>query len=253
MGAHQTKNTSTDVTNLMTSVMQKTVQSCTTEAEAGNAFSVSGSGDVAQNISQKSVITVNANCAANLTKSSDLSNAIQNSITQGLSDSSDFGSGLFSVSSDINTANMQNNISSTVSNTSIETCLNQLDQRNIISVSGANDAIDNVKQDSVGSLMTSCLLKDSQVSDALNGITNAANQHATYKAKGPISDISDALSSLISAPMKMIGVLFIVIICFVILYKLMSSGGSAPHAAAAPSIISNVAAPATAAAVNNIA
>lgn len=217
MGGHQSTCSSSDITNIMTNVVQKQNQSCITYGSASNNMNVGGSGNSVNNINQMVGISVDSNCVATSSQNSDFQNSLQSSIAQSLQDKQVAMTGFLNAGSDTVSSNIQNNIKTSITNETQQSCVNQLNEQNILSISGNDNVVNNVNQTATGNLIAQCMNSQGQVAQAINNISDTTNQHSAYTATNPFDFITDAIEAVFGSMAVFFIFLIVCVVAFVAL------------------------------------
>jgi hypothetical protein len=195
------------------SAVQEATQNCVTYVSGGNTLNIGGSGNVVQNVDQEVVVSVDAKCAADTTQSTTFATTMQDSFGQQLKDQQVALTQWLDSGRDDNEASINQDISMSVRTSTIQNCLANIDQRNLIDVGGSGNVVADVVQKSTTSLLSQCLMGSSQTADMVNDITNKINQTSEYESKNPLAFITDAISAMFKSLVYAAAIALIVLIC----------------------------------------
>jgi hypothetical protein len=114
--------------------------------------------------------------------------------------------------------NIKQNVQTNFTQSTVQSCVNNLNGYNILNVSGTGNVVKDVTQKATLSVISQCLVQNSQTNSVISSITNTANQHAEYKAANPLSFLADTFNALAKSLAAAAVLGFILLICFVVLY-----------------------------------
>jgi hypothetical protein len=215
MGGHQSVQSVSISTNVVGSAVQKVTQSCISYVNSDNVLAVSGDGNVLGDVTQTMSVSVNSVCSANITQNAKFQNSLANSVSELLKDQEVSMTQWLDNSQDDSNAAIQQNVTTNVTSTTVQTCLDNINSQNILNITGSGNIIKDAVQSSTVSMISHCLLSQGQTSQSVNAITNTVNQHSTYTSKNPLAFMSDAIESVIKSVIMIAAVIFIVVICFI--------------------------------------
>jgi len=218
-GSHS--NTVNSVTDVLNESIQSSTQDCVKIAKAENTAVVDGDHNYAQDIKQSAVAMINGKCVMNVTQDSKFSNDISEKIEQKLKDEGVALTQWLDTTKTSNSTNMKTNISTIISNSSSQKCINNADGVNVALIRGSGNVLDRVDQTSRASVVSNCLMGNEQSAAATNDIAKSATQSSVTVSKNPMDFIGDAINALAKAGMVGIAGIFIIIICFIFLTKVM--------------------------------
>lgn len=239
MGGHQSTQSVNDVTKTVSNSIQQVTKSCISYAQTDNTVAVAGTANAVSNITQTVSIQVNSQCASKLVQNSNFQNSMQNSIVQQLKNKSIALTEWMDGSKDNNQTNIEQIVGTNVTSKTVLNCVNNLNSRNIITVAGTGNVVNDVVQKNTVDAISNCLLSNTQASNAVSNITNAINQGAVSKSENPLAFITDAIGTVAkSGMMTMAAIAFIIIICFVGLFLLIHHHHDSERMDSRPIIIS---------------
>ncbi len=242
-GGHQTVQSLSETTSVVSQAIQQTTSSCTSAQWANNIINVSGNNDDVKGDVQSVTVTVNASCAAAALDQANFQNTVTQSAGQSSSDAEIALTQWLDNSKDSQTGTIASSVLNTFTQTAVSSCMASSTSNNVLNVSGSGDSLEGVTQSAMSNVAASCLLQVGQTAEALSTVTDALNQQATYTSANPLSFISDALNAIGKDVMVAVAVAFIVLICGFFLFMWMGKLPARPVApAAAPSAAASSAA-----------
>lgn len=220
-GGHKTVQTVTGTSTAVANVMQIVNQSCINIINGGNVIDISGNFNIIDGLSQTSSISITSDCVGHVKQTTSLDTIINDAISQTSNDQEIALTQWLDNSKDTTRTNLISNITTNVSSTTSQTCVNDLDSKNIFIVSGSGNIVKGAAQKSAIDLISKCLLGQEQASSVINDMTNTVNQHSTYTSKNPFAFITDAIEGVMKSSVGVIAIIFIVLVCFIIVFKVL--------------------------------
>jgi hypothetical protein len=233
MGGHQSTQKVAEVVNIVGTAVQKITQNCVTYENAGNTVNIDGMGNIVDQVNQSMTIKVDSSCMGQVTQDASFEDKIKSQISQMLSDQEVALTQWMDNSKDDSEADIAESISTNVTSTTVQSCVNDINSKNILNITGSGNVVAKIVQDSTSDMISKCLLGQGQTSTAVNNITNAINQHSKYTSKNPLAFITDAIQAMTKSTLILIAVIFIVLVCFVSLFLLLRRKNKKPSAAQA--------------------
>ena len=230
MGGHESKQSVADTAVVLGSAVQSVTQNCINYVYAGNTINISGTGNVVNAVNQAMAVAVNSSCAASVTQSATFSNSLQAKVAQTLKDQEVALTQWMDSSSDDSEAHINQIVSTNVSSTTVQSCLNSINSQNILNITGSGNIVTDIVQSGTATLLSQCLLGQGQTSTAVNNIANTVNQHSTYDSENPLAFITDAIEALMRSAMILVAIVFVAIICFVALFLVLRGSRRSPAA-----------------------
>ncbi len=221
MGGHQSKQTVLQSTQLLSNIVQKTAQNCFGTTTGDNELNISGSDDNVSDIKQNITLSVKTSCSDLSSQSSTFNTNLQTSIQQTLKDQEVALTQWMDNSNDSQYSSIAQKIQTNVTNDVVQNCINTLDGKNVINITGSGDTVKDATQNIQLSLIAKFLLQNGQTNDVINSITNTTNQHSTYTSKNPLAFITDSIESVSKSIIHMVAIFFIVFICIVFLMEVI--------------------------------
>lgn len=229
MGGHSSKQSVTQSTTIVASVVQNVTQNCINVVNSANEIIISGNGNVVEHNSQSGSVQVSASCSSQIQQNSDFAAAVKNGTTQVLNDTGIAGTGWLDCGSDDSATDINNKISSSVTANTVQTCLNNINSKNILVISGNQNVVAANAQMQTVKLFSTCILGQAQQVSTVNTVTNTANQQSTYTSKNPFAFITDAIEGAFTSVVMMVAVVFIILVCLAALTLVLVKVGGGRH------------------------
>jgi len=233
MGGHQSKQSVSDSVSAVGSAVQSVTQSCINYVNAENVIAIDGSGNVVGGVTQSLAISVDSKCSGEVTQDASFENNLANSVAQELHDQEVSMTQWLDNSGDTSSDAIKQSVSTNVTATTVQTCLNSINSQNILNVSGSGNIVKGVVQSGTVNLLSQCMLGQGQTSSTVNDITNTVNQHSVYDSENPLAFITDSIEAVMKTAVGAIAVVFILLICFVGLFVALRHWHREDRAAAA--------------------
>jgi hypothetical protein len=225
MGGHHSRQSAVESSQLITKASVSATESCISVTSDSQSISVGGSGDTVSGNVQKSTISVSSSCMAKIKQSGDFSSKLSDAISQQLSDHEVALTQWLSPGGDDQKSAILDTITTNVTFSDVETCVNKLTGSQAINVSGDDDTVTDNIQDQSLTEVADCLLGGSQSSSTVNDVTNTTNQHSKYVSENPFAFVTDAIDDATKSVAAIIAIMFIVIIILVLMYKVIKHAG----------------------------
>ena len=219
MGGHQSRQSVNISTSVVSNIVQESTLSCLTYMNGANVINIVGDDNVVIDATQTVSITVKSDCVSDASQKTDLQTNLNASITQTLKDQEVAMTQWMDHSSDDNEASLTQSVTSNVTLKTAVTCLNNLSGKNILNVEGNANVVKRSLQTNTLNLISQCLLSQGQVTNAITDITDTLNQHNDYTSENPFAFITDAIEAIAKSAMMLIAVIFILLICFVVVFE----------------------------------
>lgn len=221
MGGHQSTQSVNEISQSICNVTNTSSLSCLTLTQGSNVVVVGGDGNDIGNIVQNMSLTVSSDCGANTDYQSGIATQIQNTVAQNLKDQEVAMTQFLDSSKDNQSTNIQSTVATNIANSTVVSCINDLNMSQVTDISGNFNEVKSIVQDATITEISKCMMGNQSVSSSTTGITNAINQSSTYVSKNPLAFISDAIKAIADDVMLFIAAIFIMVVCFVVLYKIL--------------------------------
>ena len=219
MGGHQSKQSVNISTSVVSNIVQESTLSCLTYMNGTNIINIVGNDNVVIDATQTTSITVNSDCVSDTTQQASIQNNLTANIAQTIKDNEVAMTQWMDHSSDDNEASLTQSVTSNVTLNTVVTCLNSLSGKNVLNVVGNSNVVKKSFQSSTLNLISQCLLSQGQVTNTVTDITDTLNQHNDYTSENPFAFITDAIEAIAKSAMMLIAVIFILLICFVVVFE----------------------------------
>lgn len=228
MGGHQTKQSVEVSTNIVSNVIQNTTLNCFTSTVGNETIAINGDYNIVDGVRQDITINVKSDCLADVTNKNKFNDKLSTSISQLLKDSEVALTQWADTSKDDTNAKVTNTITQTVTDTTVVTCVNSVKDQSVLSVTGNNNVVRNIVQNTVTNYIAECLLKQNNNVTMTNDISDIVNQHSTYDSENPFAFITDAIEAVMKSAMVFLAVIFIIIVCLVAIFMALHQKKKAP-------------------------
>uniref|UniRef100_A0A6C0JV97 Uncharacterized protein n=1 Tax=viral metagenome TaxID=1070528 RepID=A0A6C0JV97_9ZZZZ len=228
MGGTQSNNTSKILNDIAMTATTKVMMSCVTstaQSQSINFGHVGGNFSLDKtNLSQS--VSVDASCAASSATTAEVAQQVGNAVAEhaeskGQAVLSALGNTKSSVASDI--TNKMSNSFENITSTSLITQTTQ-DQSIGAAVVGGNVTLSNITMEQGATVMAHAMLNNTATQEVLSTIANTIDQKTTSAEENPIAGIinsvGNAIGSIVSAPILIIGAIILGIIGIFIVLKL---------------------------------
>jgi hypothetical protein len=209
-------------------IVQNTAQNCISVGVGGNNVLINGDYNDISAVDQRVSVTVDSKCSTFASQNSTFNADLQNSVEQTLKDQEVALTQWMDASKDTQKTDIANKVTANFTQSTVQTCVNNLTGINNLVVNGSGNVVKDVTQDATLNVISQCILGNQQSSSVVADITNTTNQHGEYTSENPLAFIGDAFKAMAQSAMAIAAVIFIVIICFIFIYMKMSHSGSAP-------------------------
>jgi len=232
-GSHSTSNVTVNSSFVANAVLTAS-QDSITYASGDQKMIVDGSGNIFTNNSQLMTITVSSLSKTAHDQNVDFMNKLQTSIAQNMKSQTVALTGWLNDSSQDSNASISNTVTDNITVSDIQKCVNTLDTKQIMLVSGNNNVYSGNNQKLQASLVAKCLSSGSQSAKNIADATNMINQQTAYVSKNPLAFLTDWIASL-GKNIAMVAVLgFVLLVAFVIVLKGLHHHKGADKGAPAP-------------------
>ena len=221
MGGHTSKQSIKASTSIAANIVQNTAQNCINVSYGGNTFSIDGNYNDISGVSQTVSVAVSAGCSTFAGQNTTFSNDLSHALTQFYDDQEVALTQWLDNSRDDQETNISQSVTANFTQSAVQSCVNNLNNINIFSVTGNGNVVKDVTQTVTLNVLSQCLLQNGQTNDVVSTITNTINQHGTYTSENPLAFITDAIGAVAKSALAVAAVIFIVIVCFVFLFMLM--------------------------------
>lgn len=225
MGGHTSKQSVTESTNIVSSVTQKVTQNCVTAVNSSNVVVIDGNGNILSGVDQELSVSVDSHCVAQVTQDAAFNADLKNAAVQATNTETISGLGWLDCGKDDSATTITNNVSSTTTSETVQNCLNSVQGKNLINITGNQNVLQNVLQKNTIQMFSKCVLGNAQQTSTVNDTTNTANQQSTYTAKNPFAFITDAFEATVKSVAMMIAIVFIVLICLGAIVMALTTSG----------------------------
>jgi len=215
----------TESTNIVSSVTQKVTQNCVTAVNSNNEIVIQRNGNILSNIDQELSVSVSSTCMAQVVQAGTFQANLQNAAAQVTKTETISGLGWLDCGEDDSATTITNNVSTTTTSDTVQNCVNSIQGKNLINITGNQNVMQNVLQKNTIQMFSKCVLGNTQQTSTVNDITNTANQQSTYTAKNPFAFITDAFEATVKSVAMMIAIVFIILICLGAIVMALSSSG----------------------------
>ena len=218
MGGHQSKQSISASTRVVGSVVQKVAQDCISYVNAENIIVIRGNGNIVGTVDQSVSIRVDSDCRILSSQDAEFTTKLNDSMTQVLSDQQIALTQWLDNSKDDTENSISQTIKNKVTQTTVQTCLTNVNGHNVFAISGDDNVVSKATQSSAIDVISNCMLNQGQQSDTVSDISNTINQHSTYVSQNPLAFLTDTLEAIMKSAMTLLAVVFIVIVCFIVIY-----------------------------------
>ena len=225
MGGHTSKQSVTESTNVVSSVTQQVTQNCVTAVNSSNVIVITGNGNIVSGVDQELSVSVNSQCVSTVTQAAAFKDNVKTAAVQVTNTETISGLGWLDCGEDDSATTITNNVSSTTTSTTVQNCLNSVQGKNLINITGNQNVLQNDLQKNTIQMFSKCVLGNAQQASTVNDITNTANQQSTYTAKNPFAFIPDAIEATVKSVAMMIAIVFIILICLGAIVMALTASG----------------------------
>ena len=221
MGSHTSKQSVATSTSLITKSVLDVTQDCMQIAVGKQVMKIDGSDNVFKGNTQTASMKIDAGCMDRMSQDNNFSTRLNDTIAQKLKDQTVAGLGWMDPGGDDQSTSISQNITSGITFTDVQKCLSEMNNTQLMVVSGSDNVVaDNLQEQSM-SIASKCIMGGSQTADVSNDVTNTVNQHSDYDAENPFAFITDAIESTISSSMAILAIAFISIVILVLVFKIV--------------------------------
>jgi len=223
-------NKSSVATSIVSSVITKNLTQHYNAVQQEQQIIVSGNFANVSNIQMGQTLQIDVSAS---TTDDQISN-MQDDITAQLQQAADASSSavfdaLGTGSTSENDVQIQNAVSSLVDNETVTNIINQVNQDQILIVSGNHDIVTYITFDQMSDMIDQGVLQLTQQNDTITKLDNALSQTTTSAETNPISEIIDAIGGAIESGLTgvwMPVIVFIIVVAFIILVSMYFKRGT---------------------------
>lgn len=234
MGAKHSQSVK-DTSSVIATAITSTSAGCFSYADAGNTINVSGNDNAVVDSDQTVTVTVDSTCVTKSATQDSINASISNAVQQALGDKSVALTQWADTSRDTTRETVTDTIESELNSTTVANCLQSLNAKNVIGISGSGNVLAHNTQTVTASAVQSCSSGAAAINAAAAAINNSANQHLSADSENPLAFIGDAIQAVLGDTLVAVAGVFILLICFVGLIMVLHHRGraSAPAGAGA--------------------
>lgn len=238
MGGHQSKQTVSVSTDIVTNAALNVTQNCLAFMDGTQVITIYGSGNIFKGNIQRSSLSVDSKCVSQMSQHGEFVSKLKDTIAQELKDQELAFSQWMDPSGDDQTTDIVQNVSTNITFDDVQNCVNSLQGTQLFIVRGDNNVIVDNLQEQTMALAATCLMGGGQAVDVVNDVTDTVNQHATYESKSPFAFITDAIESTMKSALAVAAVVFIALVILVLAFELGVGGkaGARPLVVVPPSL-----------------
>ena len=221
MGGHQSKQTVDDTLDISTSSTANNSNINAITVSSSNTGIISGDSNIVSGVTQTVEVTITADVWSNVKSDTDLQTSVSQSMQQKIEDKS-VAMTQFLDKSKTDISNIVNNhVTQDVTVNNITKCTNAFNQSNTLIISGSNNYVKNYHQAVVATILADCSMDSASTQQFGTTMTTALNQYSSSVSENPFAFITDTIQTIAKSGMMLIAVIFIALICFVLLFKLL--------------------------------
>jgi len=240
MGAHQTKQSVTQTSKVVSTASMSSVQNCLTTSVAGQTIAIWGDDNVANNISQELSITVDAACVNKPKMATVYNSDVRDSLSQQLKDHEVDIWGWGNFGHDTQVDKMSTSIANHISYSAMQDCVTHTDGQQVFVIKGDRNVVHDSMQKEALAVAGGCILALDGSASVVNKQADTVNQHSDYSEEGPFAFITDMFKNMFSSGlMSMVAIAAVVFICLALLAVMVLKVGheKKPAPSAAPTVI----------------
>lgn len=237
MGGHQSRQNVNVSAKTVANVVQSTAQDCINVEYGGNTISIDGNYDDISGVAQTVQVSMNSDCGTLTGQTGTFDNKFASAVSQVLKEQEVALTQWMDNSKTNTNSAISQKLSSGFTQKTVQSCVNNTNNFNILSVQGNADVVQNITQNSTMNTLSQCLMQNGQTSDVVSDFTNIVNQHSEYDSENPLAFIGDAFAAIAKSAMLIAAIAFIVIVCFVMLLVLLRRRRRGRDTAPAPAPI----------------
>lgn len=238
MGGGHSRQSYTDTTNIMNTALVTTAQNCSTGTVASQTLIMAGHNNIGRGLNQEIDAKSDVTCLSKAKSMSSFADTLGTAIAQSLSDKGVAGTQWLDNRNVDTAANVVNNITTSVTASDVADCTAQVVTSNTQEILGHDNLMENTDQRISADRVVNCLMETSSTNEAVNKITDTANQQTTSTSSNPLSFITDAASAAFDGLLKTAATIIIIVICLVAIYfvlrRVTTSESDAAPVPAAP-------------------
>lgn len=219
MGGHHSKQIVKVSTDIVTNASLNVAQNCLSFMDGTQVISIYGSGIIFKGNIQRSTLSVDSKCVSQMSQQGSFASKLTDSVAQELADQEVAMTEWMDSSGDYQRSQIIQKVTTNVSFSDVQNCVNSLQGTQLFVVRGDNDVVVDNMQDQTLALAASCLMGGGQAVDTVNDITNTVNQHSSYDSENPLAFITDAIEATFKSAMAVAAVVFIAIVILVLVFE----------------------------------
>jgi len=209
-----------DTLNMFNSAITQSTQTCIAPADASNAISVNGTGDIVNTTNQAVQVVISSSCAKTQLNASSNTTNISDMMKSALSSEQQDMVGFLDDSNQSASSDITNNISTVVKSTSTQNCLQNAFGSNGITINGNDDKVLNTVQKATVNSVATCMSNDQLSSTTMTTVANTSNQTASFKSDGTMSEIAEMIEAIAVSMVAVTVIVFILVIVAVIIWHI---------------------------------
>ena len=221
MGGHQSKQTVDDTLDISATSITSNIITDHVTVKSQNTINVDGSSNYIDDVNQTLNVTITAEAWSNFNNKSAIQDDIINNIAQKIEDKGVATTQFLDKSKTDITARIHTHVETDITMKNLTECTNNYSNGNTINISGSNNFFKDIKQNATVAIIAKCSMESNSVQDFATTVTTAMNQYSSSVSENPFAFITDTIQTIAKSGMMLIAVIFIVLICFVLLIKLL--------------------------------
>ena len=221
MGGHQSKQTVSMTSKILTKATYNSTQNCISVGEGSNVFSLYGDHNVVENVSQNTTLSVDSECSQNISQNQDFQTQLANTVVDSLKTQEVALTSWMTPGKSTQSSNVDNVVKNNITTNLVQNCLTQLSGTNVFSLVGSSNVVRGVMQSLTENKFGGCLGANSQVVKTSADVTNAVNQTMSDVQKNPFAFITDAIQSVVKNIAVLGGIALVALVMVVVLAALL--------------------------------
>jgi len=224
MGGTHSTSTSSLLNSLAVNASTSTIMQCATAAtqeELVQVQNVAGNVNIS-NVSMNQGATINLQCVMQTNTTTDIASAVSDAITQyANSQGQAVLSALGNTTSEVK-SNIQNKITSNINQTTSQQMSANITQQQGITAAniGGNVTISNITMDQSAQVFASALMNTTAFASVINSVANTIDQTSASKETTIFDSIAQALGTLLSTPIYLIGAGLLGVVAIFVIIKI---------------------------------
>ena len=224
MGGGQSTQSVSVSSRLAANAVLKTTQDCMSAIVGKQVIDVSGVGNVVSGNRQKMTMSVDAECVQKATQKANFETVLGNKVAQSMSSHTVAMTEWMDGTHSDQSTSIANDVSIGITQATVQKSVQALSGAQKIIVGGSGNVVQANVQDFTADSVMRSLQHDDKSASAITKITNTANQHQVHVSENPLAFITDFLSAMLTAPLKILAMLFIGLIAFIIFIHMIRHG-----------------------------